>query len=57
MKKEVKPGFSKEYANRVDKLTFTEHFEHVYPTVDLGSEWEKLQEEKKEPEKETKVKK
>lgn len=46
MKHEVKPSFSKEYANKVGKADFVEHFEKVYPGIDLESEWEKIQDKK-----------
>lgn len=56
MKYQVKPSFNKTYANKVDKAKFVEHFTQVYPGVDLESEWEKLQEAKKEVTKEEKPK-
>lgn len=56
MRQDVKPGFSKEYANKKSKAEFVEHFKEVYPTVDLESEWERLQDAKKEPVKEEKPK-
>lgn len=49
MKKEEKPDFSKEYANKVSKADFVEHFKDVYTTfteAELAEVWQALQEKK-----------
>lgn len=59
MKREIKPSFSKDFANKVDKETFIEHFKEAYPEItktQLGGYWQDLQEQKKEVVKEEKLK-
>jgi len=38
----AKIGFNKEWAKKVGKTKFLEHFKNVYPLNDLEAEWNKI---------------
>lgn len=50
MVEKVKPSFSKDYANKVGKSEFIEHFKPVYDLTEaeLSEAWESLQDKPKE---------
>lgn len=49
MNQKQTPSFNKEWANKVSKADFVDHFKDVYKTLsadELGTEWESMQEKK-----------